>query len=317
MSELFPEESMLVRIERTRSEGVEIEAPVGSRRRTVHLPVDLQAAVQCREEHPSAVVVSGATDVGFQIDSLDETDTILSLSNVVGMDEAAIENGTLVTGGSATWSRIEEIAKDVVPEYHRILLRFGSPQIRRVATIGGNIASASPIADGVPFLMVMGAEVELVGRAGARRVDINDFYLGDQRTVMMSDELIARVVTPLPSVEDRLRLYKVSKRRDLDIAAFTAGIRIRCEGDRILSARVAFGGVASKVCRLSRTEAFLVGKAFEEEVFLAAGRLARDEINPRTDVRGTAEYRRQLSERILGRFFHDCSDVDTKRFAVA
>jgi xanthine dehydrogenase small subunit len=104
---------------------------------------------------------------------------------------------------------------------------------------------------------------------------------------------------------DILKLYKVSRRKDLDISAFTAAIRLRTSDGHINSATIAYGGVAPTVVRLPRTESFLAGKPITLGTFEEAGRIARGEVKPISDVRGSADYRAQLAENILPKFYFD------------
>src|SRR5262249_6380324 len=158
------------------------------------------------------------------------------------------------------------------------------PQIRNVATLVANVAHGSPIADSLPLLFITESEVELASVRGIRRVRLDRFYKGYKGKDLAADEIITRVHIPLPPADDLLRLYKVSKRNDLDIATFGTGIRVQRNGEGITRAWVAYSGIAATVVRLPQTEAFLEGKPFTEETFEAAGRRARAEIKPISDV---------------------------------
>jgi xanthine dehydrogenase small subunit len=131
---------------------------------------------------------------------------------------------------------------------------------------------------------------------------VASFYRGYKKFDLKPDEIITRVFVPVLLSTDLLKLYKVSRRRDLDISAFTAAIRLRVNG-RIEEARIAYGGVAPTVVRLPKTEAFLNGKSPSRDLFQRAGEVARGEIKPITDVRGSADYRLQLAENILSKFW--------------
>jgi xanthine dehydrogenase small subunit len=124
-----------------------------------------------------------------------------------------------------------------------------------------------------------------------------------------SDELLSSIHIPLPADDELLRLYKVSRRRDLDIATFTAAIRLRLDGDIIREAGLAYGAVAPTIVRLRETEAFLRGQPFEESTMHAAGDVADSEISPISDVRGSVEYRRRLARNVLLKFYHECAGV--------
>jgi len=153
-------------------------------------------------------------------------------------------------------------------------------------------------------LFVMDALLELAGPAGRRQVNINQFYQGYKKFDLKPDELLTGVRIPLPRSDEILRLYKVSRRRDLDISTFTAAVRMQLDGDTISHAAIAYGAVGPVVLRLSKTEQFLVGKPFTEETMSEAGDVAIDEITPISDVRGSKDYRYQLARNVLVKFFH-------------
>jgi xanthine dehydrogenase small subunit len=182
---------------------------------------------------------------------------------------------------------------------------FGAPQIRHVGTIGGNIANASPIADSLPFLFVMDAVLELASSDGTRTVPITEFYKSYKKFDLRPGELIRRVRVPLARGDEILKLYKVSRRRDLDIATFTAGFRLRLDGETISDAAIAFGAVGPVVIRARQTEAFLRGRALDEETMQQAGDVAVSEITPISDVRGAADYRYQLTRNIFMKLYYE------------
>lgn len=310
MNELYPPEAMLAEFETTAGDALSIKASAHGRTRQFFGPTSVETAVEVMSKHPEAKVVAGATDVGVQLNKgVIDPDVFLDLNRVAALEGVAIEvdeqGETLVAGARATWTEIEEACRDAVPEFHGIVSIFGSPQIRHVGTIGGNIINASPIADSLPFLFVAGATLELQSRDATRTVDINDFYQGYKKFDLRPGELLTRVRVPLPSSGDMLRLVKVSRRRDLDIATFTAAILMRLEGDEIAEARLAFGAVGPTILRARRTEEFLRGKPFSETTMRAAGDVATGEITPISDVRGSAEYRYQLTRNVLLKFYHE------------
>jgi xanthine dehydrogenase small subunit len=275
--------------------------------RRVFLPIDLECACRFKAEHPGCQVVAGATDVAVRRNKgAPEPDAVLSLGRrVAGFTDAAIEGDLLRAGAGATWSQLLALAGARVPQLAAILERFGAPQIRNAATIGGNVANASPIADSLPFLYVMGASVELAGQSGSRRVPIESFYRGYKKLDLGPGELIARLEIPLPRRGDDLRLYKMSRRHALDIASFTAAVLVHRSGETIATARIALGGVGPTVVRATGAETFLAGRPFTAQTMRRAGEIAAGEITPWTDVRGSETYRRRLAENVLVKFFHD------------
>jgi xanthine dehydrogenase small subunit len=292
------------------SDGFTIECISAERRRRVMSPATIAEALDCLSAWPEAKIVAGATDVGVQINKRTiDPDVYLDLNRISELE--AIEQhesaGRHVwdVGARASWTQLEQLSQSEVPELWKIISVFGAPQIRHVGTIGGNIVNASPIADSLPFLLVMEATLELQSVAGSRRVNINDFYHGYKEFDLAPGELLTRVRIPLPRQDDLLRLYKVSRRRDLDIATFTAAILMRLDGNTISDASVAFGAVGPTVLRAAQTEQFLVGKPFCEETFFSAGEIAVTDVHPISDVRGSADYRYRLTRNSLLKFYYE------------
>jgi xanthine dehydrogenase small subunit len=275
--------------------------------RTFFAPRQLGEAVDFKAANPEAVIVSGATELGVlrNKQGLDPP-TLLSLVHVAGLDQITCADHTVAIGANVTWTQVEAFTKAALPEFYKIIVRFGSPQIRNVSTLVANVAHGSPIADSLPFLFVTDAELEVVGRNGSRRLKVNEFYKGYKVKDLAPDEIITQVLIPLPAPDELVKLYKVSRRNDLDIATFGAALRLKRAGDVITRAYLAYSGVGPTVVRLPGTEAFLQGKLFLEETFREAGRLARAEIQPISDVRGSQDFRLRLAENILVKFYLDC-----------
>jgi xanthine dehydrogenase small subunit len=269
-------------------------------------PVTLKDAIEFKASNPKCVIVQGATDFGVWCNKRGfEPEAVLSLDGVDGLGELDVVGGELRVGGRVTLSQLESFVHDRVPELAQVLDRFGSPQIKNAGTLAGNIANASPIADTLPFLYVTDARLELTGRNGMRTMPIASFYRGYKSLDLAADEIITRIIIPLPARGETLRLYKVSKRSHLDISSFTAAMLMRRAGDRIDSIRIAYGGVGPLILRLPRTESFLTGKSFSLGTLEEAGAVARGEITPISDVRGSRDFRLQLAENVLRKFYYD------------
>jgi xanthine dehydrogenase small subunit len=268
-------------------------------------------AIEFRSKHPHAKIVAGATDVGVQLNKrVIEPTVFLDLNRMAELKNLKIEKSAeggraMVAGARCTWTEMLALCEKEVPQFAEILSVFGSPQIRHVGTIGGNIINASPIADSTPFLFVAEAELELAGPHGRRRVNINNFYQGYKKFDLKPDELLSSIRIPLPHAGELLRLFKVTRRRDLDISTFTAAVRLRLDGDTISHVALAYGAVGPTVLRLRKTEQFLTGKPFSAETMQQAGEAAIAEITPISDVRGSADYRYQLARNVLLKLYHE------------
>jgi xanthine dehydrogenase small subunit len=302
LAELYDNDEMLDELADASSESLTVVD--GSRR--MFKPVSLEEAVQLRAGHPEATILAGGTDLGVAWNKrLRDVGTLICLSDVVELKNSSIKDNTWSIGAATTISELEETCESVLPAYCQILDRFGSPQIKNAGTLGGNLANGSPVGDTMPGLFVLNAEIELVGPSGSRRVNINQFYTGYRKTVLAADELIRRIIVPLPGPDELFGTYKVSKRFDLDISSFAAAMWMHVENGIVRAARIALGGVAPTIVRLPRTEAWLSERPFTESTLRVAGKIARDEITPISDVRGSAEYRLLLAENSLLKFGRD------------
>ncbi len=311
LNELYPPAAMLAALKPLEADAIDLRADWAGTTRRAYCPTTIDQAIAFRRDNPQAKVIAGATDVGVQMNKrLIEPDVFLDLNRVAELEGARIvetDDGkrVLMAEARATWTELLELLEKEVPQFGEILSVFGSPQIRHAGTIGGNIINASPIADSLPFLFVMEAELELAGPTERRRVNINNFYHGYKEFDLRPDELLASVRVPLPAEDEILRLFKISRRRDLDISTFTAAVRLRLDSDQISSAAIAYGAVAPTVLRLPKTERFLVGREFSEETMRRAGDIAVSEISPISDVRGSKDYRLQLARNVLLKFYHE------------
>lgn len=269
-------------------------------------PATLAEAVEFKAMNPKCVIVQGATDFGVWCNKRGFVpEAILSLNAIEGLGDITTDGDTIRVGGRVTLAAFEELIAKKNPSLARILDRFGSPQIKNAGTLAGNIANASPIADSLPFLYVAGARLELTGLNGTRVVPIESFYRGYKTLDLGPDEIITAILIPMDAIADNGHFYKVSKRSHLDISSFTAAFLMHRDDGRIGSIRIAYGGVGPVVLRLPRTESFLTGKPFAKETFEEAGAIARDEITPIDDVRGSRDYRLQLAENVLCKFYFD------------
>ena len=325
MNDRYPPAGMLAGFREAGGTPLDASFQDGGRACRVAAPRTLEAAAAFRAEHPGCRVASGTTDLGVQHRHGRFTPEVVlglhAVDGLGGVDRVVDDAGrtSLVFGAAATWTAVARAVERDLPAYHALLMRFGSPQIRNAGTLAGNVANGSPVADGLPLLLALDAELELIAApdgpasAACRRVPINSFCTGYKRMDLRPEELIAAVRLPLPNPAMRLSLHKVSKRRDMDISTVAAAVVLEfedtaeagTEGAVLRSARIALGGVAATVVRVAEAEASLAGAAFTEESLRAAGRLARAAVEPLTDVRGSAAFRSRLCENLLVKSFHE------------
>ncbi len=273
---------------------------------SAYKPATLAQALKYRKENPAVQIVSGATDLGvLKNKHIRELNQVMYLGDLAEMHGVRQSTSMLEIGGANTITDLENAAKDFNPELHQFLSWFGSPLIKNDGTIAGNLVTGSPIGDSPPPLMAMGAEVELTSANGSRRVKLDAFYTGYRKSVMQPDEIMTRIFIPTVPKSSILKLYKVSRRQDLDISTFSAAILLERSGDMISDVRLFFGGVGPTVMRMTKTEAVLRGQRASIERFTEAARVAKSEVTPISDVRGSEEYRRKIAGNIMLRVWNE------------
>jgi len=314
LSELFPEADIARELRALRATALELICE----EQCVLIPAALPEALQYRKDFPSAQVIAGGTDVHVVYNKrFTQPRSVISLALVSELSQIKKEGNQLTIGAMARLSDLETWFQSQWPEGAKLLNLFGSPQIKQVGTLAGNIANGSPIGDTLPFLFVLNAMLELTSVEGDRQIPINQFYTGYKQTLMKPHELITAIRFTLPAPQEYVKLYKVSKRSHLDISAFTAAFRFTLsECGIIQSMAIAYGGVGPTVARLSNTEAFLMDKSFTRSVMQEAGQLAMSEISPLDDVRGSRNYRLQLARNILCKLYEEFQNTAANQEAI-
>jgi len=271
-------------------------------------PASLAELFELRRAHPSASLVAGATEIGVELNKkFRRFPVLISVEAVPELTGIVSDPGKWRIGAAATLTVVEGALGGEFPSLAKMLSVFAGRQIRNRATMGGNLATASPIGDCAPVLLALDAEVVLASAGGERTVPLAGFFTGYRKTAMRPDEIILEIVLPRgPGPADGLvrreDFLKVSHRRELDISIVSGAFCIDCDAAGIVRrARLAYGGVAETPRRAPRAEAALAGKRLLDG---AAGALAllRDEFTPIDDVRGSAAYRKGLVVSLFEKF---------------
>ncbi len=204
-----------------------------------------------------------------------------------------------------TLSEFREAIAPHHPALAELVRRFGSPQVRGAATVGGNIANGSPIGDLPPALIALDATLHLRRGDDRRTLPLEAFFLDYGRQDRRPGEFVEAV--SIPRQPDRLRCYKLSKRFDQDISAVCGCFAITVEGGVVTAARIAFGGMAATPRRAAAVEAALTGQSWDEASVARAARAFADDFTPLTDMRASAAYRLEGARGML----HRCLAEDT------
>ena len=262
-------------------------------------PTTLAGLFAALKEHPGATLVAGATEIGVDVTKkfrsfpfLVSTEGVPELTRIVKTDSS------WRIGAGANLTAVEEAVAGEYPSLAKMLKVFAARQIRNRATLGGNLATASPIGDGAPVLLSLDAELVLASAGANRTVALSNFFTAYRKTLLAPGEIILEVVVPRfdpgRGVARRSDFFKVSKRRELDISIVAAAFSVDTDPSGVVRrARIAYGGVAATPVRARSAEAALEGRKVSEAAADVTTILS-GEFKPIDDVRGSAEYRRGL-----------------------
>jgi xanthine dehydrogenase small subunit len=190
--------------------------------------------------------------------------------------------------------------------------QFASPLIRNGATIGGNLATASPIGDLPPVLLALDASVVLASAEGEREVPLADYFTGYRETVRRPGELVRSVRIPRP-LAGLVAFHKVAKRRYDDISSVAVGFALDVVDGSVVRARIGLGGIAATPVRALATEAALEGRPWSSETVEAAAEVMRGEGTPIDDQRASGAYRSAMLGNALRRLWVESSAGEVPR----
>jgi xanthine dehydrogenase small subunit len=262
-------------------------------------PCSLAECLKLAADHPAAQFVAGNTDLGVMTNlRYQRFPHLISLDAVHELRIFRDAPDMVEIGAGLTLTEIEECWTEA-PDLFRDWLRlFASPLIRNRATLGGNLATASPIGDAAPMLLALDAELLIAGTNGHRIVPLRSFFRAYRQTSLAPGEILqsVRIPKPLPSYA---RFYKVAKRKADDISTVAAGIALHIDNSgRIHAARLALGGVGPTPIRAVEAEEAIVANDLER-----AKAILHRTLHPMSDHRGSAAYRLAMAQSLLDKFF--------------
>lgn len=248
--------------------------------------------------NPDGTLVAGGTDVGLWVTKqLRDLDAVAFLHRCADLQTISRKDGRVTLGAGVTIAQM----LDELPELAPVLTRYGSAQVRAAATIGGNIANGSPIGDGPPLLIALGATAHLRRGDMQRKVLLEDYFVDYGKQDRAAGEFVTAVTFPTPPAD--FRAYKLSKRMEQDISAVCGAFNITREGGQITAARIAFGGMAATPKRASQTEAALTGQPWSRGTIRTAMQAMAQDFIPMSDMRASAGYRMKAAQNMLLRCY--------------
>jgi len=269
----------------------------------VYLPQSLDGLWSCLDELPRAVLYAGGTDVMVKLRRGTESPVgMICLERVSEICGVKGHDDWIRIGATSTHTQLLDnpLVKEHLGVLWQAIKNLGSPPIRTMGTIGGNICTASPAGDTLPPLFVLQAEVELFSRHHARTMAIRDFIRGPGVNALQPGEILAAVCVRKPQEHTIHHFEKVGRRNALacSLASLAALMQVSADGV-VEQVALAWGSVAPGIATVPEAERFLLGKRLSREVLEAAAAVVRTAVTPIDDVRASADYRRLVAGNLL------------------
>ena len=257
------------------------------------------------KKNPNADFLSGGTDLSLKVTKeRKDIENIINLADINELNFIKRKRNFIEVGSVTPLIRFEKFIKKYYPDFNLVLKRYGSVQIRNVGTIGGNIATASPIGDTLPILLSLNAELIIGTIKKNKKISINEFFISYRKTKLKKGEFIHSIKIPLYK-NNIFKAYKISKRFDDDISSLCASFNLEVYKNKIKNVFIAFGGMAEIPKRAKNCEKILKNKDLSIDNFLKAGNFLEKDFDPINDIRATKNYRMIVAKNLLIKCFHE------------
>lgn len=274
-----------------------------------HRPATLAEACALGRRHGrDAAFLAGGTELipDYQRDR-ETARQLIALDTIRELRGISEENGLVRIGALTSIAEVtaSPLIRARFPALSDAARAIGSPQIRSMATIGGNFCRAVPCADTPPPAIVYAARVRLVGTQGTRELAAEEFFTGARRTALEPGEVLVEIVLPVQPPHSGASYQRFARRRGPALAVAAVAAQVTIERGKITGARIALGAVAPTPIVAARAAALIDGHAPSDELFEQAGVLCAQDALPISDVRGSADYRKELVGVLARRALHE------------
>jgi len=260
-------------------------------------PRTLDEALKLLNELDEAKVIAGGTDL-----LIDMRIGRYRPKNIIDINDLnelkyIVDDGDWIRIGALT--RLQElidseIVREKLPILYEAVYHMASWQIRNRGTIGGNLCNASPAADTAPPLMVLEAKLRVISIEGEKTIDVREFFLGPRKTILKRNELLKEIMVPV--YKDYGYSYmKLGRRNSFTLSIVSVASLVKVEDNVFSDVRIALNSIAPTPIRAFSVEKYLVGRKVAIDSIKAASKLVAKDISPITDIRATAEYRRDMA----------------------
>ena len=268
---------------------------------------DLKSIIK---KNPNLNFLAGGTDLSLKVTKeRKEISCIVNLKEIKELDFIRINKNYIEVGAATSLIKFENKIKKYYPDFYTILKRYGSVQIRNVGTIGGNIATASPIGDTLPILLSLKADIVIQGLNKRKLLPINNFFTGYRKTKLKKNEFIYSIKIPLFK-KNIFKAFKISKRFDDDISSICGSFNFEINNNKIKKVYIAYGGMAAVPKRAKACEEILKNKPLKISTFIKAKDYLDKDFEPISDMRASKEYRLEVAKNLLIKCF---VEINTKK----
>jgi carbon-monoxide dehydrogenase medium subunit len=265
---------------------------------TLEEPVELDRALELLSQRgdEARVLAGGTALINLMKQRLVQPAYLISLRRIAGL-EGISRNGELRIGALSTHRAIETspLVDGHAPMLTEMFHHVASIRVRNIATLGGALAHADPNQDAPPALIAVDARVRARSTRGERELPIDEFFSGYYETVLEPDEVVTEVIVPAQPPSSGAAFFKFLPQTQDDYATVSAAVRLTIQDDRITGARVAVGSAGPTAIRLPEVESALIGQAPRPDVLRDSASLAVQAVDPTTDFRGSAAYKREMA----------------------
>ncbi len=270
-------------------------------------PSSLKESLKILNENPDSVIMANATDLWPRIRNGEVSPKkILDISGLTSeLSYVKKEGNTIKIGALVTVSQLEQesfLNEDRFSAFKDLISKFGSPQIRNMATVGGNVCAASSSEDFIPLFLALNAKVKLSSVDGERYMNIEKFVIGKRKINRRANEIVTEISFEDPGLGYRSAFEKIGRRNILIINLVNLAVVGKILENRIEDVRIAANRVKGKIPeRAKATEEFLKGKKLDEQTLNGAKKMFSDELVLTDDIRASAFYRKALLLTMLER----------------
>ena len=255
------------------------------------------------KKNQNAEFLSGGTDMSLIVTKQKkDIKNIVYLNSIDELNYIKEKDKYIEVGATTPLSKFESIIKKYYPDFNRILKRYGSVQIRNVATLAGNIATASPIGDSLPLLLSLDASISIESFNKKMTIPLKDFFIGYRKTKLKKGQFISSIKIPIFK-KNIFKAYKISKRIDDDISSVCASFNLAIVNKKIKDIKIAYGGMAATPKRAVYCEKMLLNSDFSEDIILKAQKSLERDFQPIDDMRASKDYRVEIAKNLLTKCF--------------